>query len=747
MTSDPAAVAAYRVPRSEIDADFERGENLAPLRIGTAVVVSVDGPTCTVQVGDEIIGGVLYLGNPPRVGDVVDLESRGDLMVILATADLDTFLEGMEDDAEHIVSDEDPGKAPDQDVNVGGSMRDLDAWEFLGVDTASWVRELNDSGQGLRCYQPPGATQPSGTLWSAEAFEVEAGDIVNIEGHFADLVPVTTVQAVLLYAAVEDADYTPADPDTVVTAQGSAVTVSGTDTVLALQVTIPETVTFPVSGAVEPRTAKLGFMLTGDGDSQIVVTAARLTVTPHGWPLGSLWMNPDADVGGVATFTDTGTGPNTPITLPNAGGVAWQVVPGIKKVAATAPPESGGVLEVTASLTLIATSADAVEVAWATSQTGGFVGSVAQVAGAAGSRVPVLCRVFYRLGSGESVDLYPLFRYLTVPATAFTHARPNVQAAFHPGAVMAGASAPDPMIRYWDGDSWRPSTLVPAVLDVSQDATGTAPTKTNTTTTVTRSASTLHAGATLTLTATVSPSTATGTVTFYKATSSTGPWTSLGTSSLSGGKATRTWTATAGSYYFRATYAGSPTYNPSTSAATGATTVQSKTTHTVVLPCGWAQAYNGSGGKISGSGNDGAVHQGYYSSTHGNRKSLLRFDASTIPASADITAVTLICKSGGWDHWYNNSGGTLVVGYFLNQDTEPASWPGGKVTGDRSRHAVDVGGWSANLSSWATGPVGRSDFSGITIGPGPSQSVGYYGYSDSPGASQFSLKITYAVWQ
>src|SRR4051812_3369768 len=126
MTADigPAAQGAYRVPRSYVDENYIRGEALPSSRTGIGVVVSIDGETVTVLIGGDLVPGVVYLGQVPKVGDVVEVAARGDLLVIPATADLDAFTRGLEDDAEHIVSDTDPGKPQPQEVNVGGSMRD-----------------------------------------------------------------------------------------------------------------------------------------------------------------------------------------------------------------------------------------------------------------------------------------------------------------------------------------------------------------------------------------------------------------------------------------------------------------------------------------------------------------------------------------------------------------------------------------------------------------------------------------------
>jgi hypothetical protein len=59
---------------------------------------------------------------------------------------------------------------------------------------------------------------------------------------------------------------------------------------------------------------------------------------------------------------------------------------------------------------------------------------------------------------------------------------------------------------------------------------------------------------------------------------------------------------------------------------------------------------------------------------------------------------------------------------------------------------VDTGSWEVDITSWADTVVTRPDFSGITLGPGPSTSHEYYGYSVTYPAANFALRITYSYW-
>jgi hypothetical protein len=128
----------------------------------------------------------------------------------------------------------------------------------------------------------------------------------------------------------------------------------------------------------------------------------------------------------------------------------------------------------------------------------------------------------------------------------------------------------------------------------------------------------------------------------------------------------------------------------------------------------------------------------------------MRFDNLPILSyvePVDITSVTLVCKAGGWEHWFAAAAGTLAVGSLSNVTTAPSTWPADDAWEDRSRHDVTEGGWSINLSSWGNGAVKSGVFTGLTIGPGPSIADSYYGYSTSPGKDQFTLKVTYDTWE
>lgn len=299
-------------------------------------------------------------------------------------------------------------------------------------------------------------------------------------------------------------------------------------------------------------------------------------------------------------------------------------------------------------------------------------------------------------------------------------------------------------VRVWDGTVWRfaPSEWqVPTFESIKEGSTSALVTST---TTCTKSASTIRSGSSLTVTGSTTGRNG-GSLGFYKRVG-TGSWSLIATRAApsGGGNVSISYAPTADGTNFQVRFTGSTTHKASSSAATSGVTVQTKKTTTKTVNVGWAQAYNGSGGRISGSGRDGAVHQGYYSGTHGNRKSLLRFDPN-LPASAAVSRVIFDCNSG-WEHWYNNAGGTIVVGFFTDHNSEPSSWPSGSVYTDRSRKSVDTGSFEVDITSWADTAVGRSDFSGICVGAGPTTSHEYYGYSVASPAGNFQLRISYSYW-
>jgi hypothetical protein len=613
-----------------------------------------------------------------------------------------------------------------------------------------WEAAANNSSSTWWTASPTAVPGSTSTLWSESSFDVLPGDMIALEAHLLQIAPSSTAQFIVMYGPAEGTNPDPTTgADVVTVAQGTPVAIGTADTTLTAAVVVPDTLAFPTSGSIAPQTIKIGIRFVGAGLGQAVVAGVTGVHTPKNWPLGSQWMNPDGQSGGLPTYAETGVGLTGTTALPIGTLTAFAPIPGMKKVVFTAPPGVGGLLDVSAYLSVNVPNGAApasvnFEIGWGTAPNAGFFGSIPRlITPDVSTSWPVVARGLINVPPGETIEVIPQYRYQAAnPAVAFNYTRGTVQAVFTPGAVVAGTAAQPSPVSYWDGDSWRPDSLKPGVIDVSKDATVGAPAKTPTTTTLAKSSGVYQVGDTMTLTATVTTG-ALGTVTFYRSAASGGPWTSIGTVNLSGTKATRSYTGVAGDSYFKATYNGSAAHATSTSAVTAATHFYQTVTKTLVLPCLWARGYTEAGAVLPGTT---AVSQGYLSELAGNRKSLLRFDTSSVPNLVNITSVTLVCKSGGWPYWYYSGGGTMIVGYFINQITEPTTWPSAQVLLDQSRHDLVEGGFSLNITSWAVKAIHGYEahtFSGITLGPGPSESFVYYGFSAQPGKDQWSLKIEY----
>jgi hypothetical protein len=632
-----------------------------------------------------------------------------------------------------------------------GDSTDTEANNYQWTATA---HASTSTWRTLPVGNPPATTA---TLWSEEFFDVSPGDTIGFDAAFLELANAPTAQLVVSYCGDDTTFPPPSDPSTLSVTMGAAVTISGAaEILLSRSSVVPDTVTFPGPGAQEPKTARLGIKFTGNvtGTAQALVLKTTATWTPKGWPTGSLWMDPDAETGGLATFNDTGVGSATSATLANTT-IDTPIPTPCKKAVITAPATTGGVAVVTFSGAIAfkdSTSVLYLKLVGA----GGAVLAFTQAYSPAATQAtaPFTLRATVQLAADEEVTITPMYAYSgTTTTTPHLALRMVTAVDFHPGAVRSGASS-DPMIRYWDGDSWRPSKLNAAGIDLSKDATTTPVAKTATTTTLARSAGSLNEGVTLTLTSTTTAGAA-GTVTFYRSSTSSGPWTSLGAAAISATKAAKTWTAAAGTWYFKATYGGSSTHLPSTSAVSAATTVLRKVTKTLVIPCSWAQSYQGDGAKLTGTSADDAVQQGWASAVHGNRRALLRFVNTGIPAAAEVTSVSLVCRGGGWRYWVNASAPVLVVGSFNNTPTAPTTYISTDKYPDRSRIDIPTffpldgpsGGFTANISSWAKVSVKAAIFSGILIGPGPSDSSTWFGYSEQSGKDQFTLKVVYEVYE
>lgn len=144
-----------------------------------------------------------------------------------------------------------------------------------------------------------------------------------------------------------------------------------------------------------------------------------------------------------------------------------------------------------------------------------------------------------------------------------------------------------------------------------------------------------------------------------------------------------------------------------------------------------------------------AMFQGYYDGTNGNQFSMAVFPAATIVTDltgATVTKVELYLDN---NHYYNNSGGTAVIGTH-NQSSVSGNHSSGQLNNDLIRWHYDLGQAKWVVIDDATHVTGIGNLfkagtaKGICLGQGPTTDHLYYGYF--AGASQTNppqLRITY----
>lgn len=173
----------------------------------------------------------------------------------------------------------------------------------------------------------------------------------------------------------------------------------------------------------------------------------------------------------------------------------------------------------------------------------------------------------------------------------------------------------------------------------------------------------------------------------------------------------------------------------------GTTPVQS---YTKYYDATWTGSYQGDGDRRYSNGD---MYHGQYSSTQGNQRSLIGFNTAAI--AADLAGATI---TGCWvtlknTHYYQNSGGTAVLGtHSYSNSSAPSTWSGGTVNESRSTFSWVKGAKSTVSLGTSYGNDFKSGAAkGIALGPGDTTSINYYSYwygnigqSNSP-----QLKITY----
>ena len=163
----------------------------------------------------------------------------------------------------------------------------------------------------------------------------------------------------------------------------------------------------------------------------------------------------------------------------------------------------------------------------------------------------------------------------------------------------------------------------------------------------------------------------------------------------------------------------------------------------------WSRSWNDAGNAIYATNGD--LKQGYISGSGtggslGNGISWVGFNFAAIQSALSGATVKKVEVFLYYNHWYNNAGGTAIIGTHHSTATSAPSYSSSLDSNNRK----SVGGWGRNVGKWVdiTSVVG-SEFktgasTGITIGPGPSNSSTYYGKAN--GYSQSNppqLRITY----
>lgn len=258
--------------------------------------------------------------------------------------------------------------------------------------------------------------------------------------------------------------------------------------------------------------------------------------------------------------------------------------------------------------------------------------------------------------------------------------------------------------------------------------------KITTTTSLSLSSTSINNGQSVTLTVTVSGATS-GTV-YIRSNSTAG--TILATDSAAPWSITLSPTADV-TYY--AQFVEDATHYTSYSAGVFVN-VKQLVTKTWSSIADWSQSYDGG----SDPRNDGYLYYGYYSSTWGNQRSLIGFPVPTAVASS--VAVTSVRFKFYNVHHYYSSGGSIGIGVH-DYSSEPATWDGSRV--DENLYTVTDApkpGWVDLTLSSTFRDKFKAGNVGMSLGPGSSTSLEYYGYAAMHTSSTDPwLEIKYQVWE
>jgi hypothetical protein len=249
------------------------------------------------------------------------------------------------------------------------------------------------------------------------------------------------------------------------------------------------------------------------------------------------------------------------------------------------------------------------------------------------------------------------------------------------------------------------------------------------------STGTINNGQSLTLTAYVggAPS---GTVYFRAGSPSGGV---VATAGVAGGAAS-VGVAPGGSTTYYAEYVANGAYLGSTSNGVGVT-VRQLVTKTWSGNASWSQSYDGDSTQRTDAGS--YLYYGYYSSIHGNQRSLIGFSVPNLSSAVSVTSVRLKFYNR---HHYNNSGGNIPIGTHTN-GSKPTKF-GSASTDLQQNGSAPKPGWVDMTLNATIRSKFLSGAKGIALGPGPSTSNSYYGYADNHSSSNKPwLEIKYTIWE
>ena len=152
----------------------------------------------------------------------------------------------------------------------------------------------------------------------------------------------------------------------------------------------------------------------------------------------------------------------------------------------------------------------------------------------------------------------------------------------------------------------------------------------------------------------------------------------------------------------------------------------------------WGASYRADGSKRTDTSDlfQGLSSSGSY---NGNQESLCGFNVTGIPSGATIVSATLTAYA---THWYNNSGGTAVIGTHTYASA-PGSSP--STTDDRLRYVwnTKTGQRTITLGNTIGAALLNGSAKGICFGPGPSGSTTYYGSFAGTGSYRPTITLKY----